>query len=78
MQKKTKRKLNRTAAEGLLRNRRGVGTCVRSYVLDTRAPVYGCVHEDDLRVHWAVFKVKDCFSTDFKRKVPMVHEKVFP
>ena len=32
------------AAEGLLRNRRGVGTCVRAYVLDTRAPVYGCVH----------------------------------
>ena len=23
---------------------RGVGTCVRAYVLDTRAPVYGCVH----------------------------------
>ena len=39
IQKKTQK-----TAEGLLRNRRGVGTCVRAYVLDTRAPVYGCVH----------------------------------
>ena len=23
---------------------RGMGTCVRAYVLDARAPVYGCLH----------------------------------
>ena len=35
---------HKKAAEDLLSNRRGMGTCVRAYVLDTRAPVYGCVH----------------------------------
>ena len=41
----TTRRVAENAAESLLRNRRGVGTCVRAYVLDTRrAPVYGCVH----------------------------------
>ena len=41
---KTGRDRHKKTAEDLLSNRRGMGTCVRAYMLDTRAPVYGCVH----------------------------------
>ena len=36
--------IDRKAAVGSLRRRRGMGTCVLAHVLETRAPVYGCVH----------------------------------
>ena len=34
----------RSRSFGVLRRLRGMGTCVRAYVLDTCAPVYRCVH----------------------------------
>ena len=41
---KTGRDRHKKTPVGLRSNRRGMGTCVRAYVLDTRAPVYVCVH----------------------------------
>ena len=34
----------KNSSGNLRSNRRDMGTCVRAYVLDTRAPVYVCVH----------------------------------
>ena len=44
-----KERSRQKAAKGLLWNRRGVGTCVRAYVLETRAPVCGCMSYTNLQ-----------------------------
>ena len=43
-EKKTQRKLDIKSSRRFPEESTDLGTCVRAYVLDTRVPVYGCVH----------------------------------